>query len=154
MRKSSEELAKEIIDENLYLTLATMGDAGVWASPLYYCTDRDYNFYFISQLSSLHTQNLLKNPDVSFAIYNSTAPEGKGVGVQGAGKVRLLKSLESIREGLKYYSTSFIECKPGDFSEGSPYRLFALEPTSMFVTDPDSELDARAEVSFRLEEIL
>ena len=59
------KLAKDIIKNNIYLTLGT-ADANPWVAPLFYCVNENYNFYFISQLDSLHTKQMLKSESCIF----------------------------------------------------------------------------------------
>lgn len=122
------ELAKTILNNNIYLTLAT-SDSRPWASPVFFCKDHTYNLYFISQMDSIHTKNMLNSGEAAFAIFDSHAEEGKGNGVQGYGTVKLLEENEII-EGLNWYKTSFIEMKPEALSSPNPYRLFKLTPAN------------------------
>lgn len=137
--------AKAILKSNIYLTLATTDGNLPWAAPLFYCLDEKFNFYFISQMDSLHTINILKQSKVSFAIFDSHQKEGEGNGVQWLGTVALLE-WDEIIDGLKYYSTSFLNLTPEILSEPAPYRLFKLKPDNFFVLDPDTETDKRVEV--------
>lgn len=139
------ETVKQIITDNIYLTLAT-SHTKPWAAPLFYCTDFNFNFYFISQMDSLHAQHISKDPNVAFAIFDSTVEEGKGIGIQGSGIVELLESVESIKEGLKYYHTTFVPCNVGYFSGVNPYRLYKLIPTAFYTQDPNASVDKRVEV--------
>jgi len=143
------QLTKDIIAKNIYLTLSTTDGDLPWSAPLFYCTDNDYNFYYISQMDSLHTLHILKNPNVAFAIFDSHAKEGQGNGVQASGKTRLLESDDEIREALNYYHSTFIECKPGDFTGGKPYRIFKISPDKFYVLDPDADVDKRVEVNLK-----
>ena len=143
-----EELNKkavEILKSNIYLTLATTDGELPWAAPLFYCMDEDFNFYFISQMDSVHTIHVLKQPKVAFAVFDSHQPEGKGNGVQGSGIVSLLEGNEVV-EGLKYYSTTFIDLKPELLVAPAPYRLFKLSTDRFFILDPEAETDKRVEV--------
>jgi|SRR3989344_3300082 len=142
---------KNIIKDNIYLTLATSDDIP-WATPLYYCTDDEYNFYFISQLDSLHTKHIVKNPTVAFAIFDSTQKEGAGTGIQASGKVYMLDTTDAIQKALKFYHTSLLNCTPDDFVGIKPYRLFKLAPEKIYIQDPDSETDKRIEVSLKNDE--
>ena len=139
------QIAKETIKNNIYLTLAT-SDVRPWASPVFYCVDSENNFYFISQMDSIHTINMLKSGEASFAIFDSHAEEGKGNGIQGYGKVKLLQGSEII-EGLKTYSTTFIEMTPEMLASPNPYRLFKLTPTEMWTLDIEAKVDKRVKVN-------
>lgn len=118
------------------------------ATPLFYAIDDIYNFYFISQLTSLHSDNILKNPTVSFAIFDSHQKEGSGNGVQGSGKVYILNESE-IPEAMKWYRTTFIEMKLESFRGNAPYRFFKLICENFYIQDPEAKIDKRIEVDPR-----
>lgn len=145
---TQEELtktAREIIKNNVYLTLGTTDGNIPWTAPLFYAVSNDYTFYFISQMDSLHTLHLLKNPQVSFAVFDSHQREGTGNGVQGSGKTYQLAD-EELTEAFKWYHTTFVEMKPETFKEPAPYRFFKIIPEHFYVLDPDAPTDKRAEV--------
>ncbi|MBI3980675.1 pyridoxamine 5'-phosphate oxidase family protein [Candidatus Microgenomates bacterium] len=142
------KLARKIIKENIYLTLAT-GNKSPWAAPLYYCVDKDYNFYFVSQLNSRHVRNLSQNPHVSFAIFDSHQKEGAGNGVQGEGKNVCLNNRYYIKQGLKWYKTSFLKLSTDFLLGKNPYRLFKIKPRRFFILDPVAKVDKRVRVNVR-----
>lgn len=148
MRKQDElnKIARYIIKENIYLTLATCDGETPWSAPLFYCVDDNYNFYYISQIDSIHTKHILKNPKVSFSIFDSHDPEGQGNGIQASGNAYLLEKEKDIKEALKHYHTTFISCKPEDFDGSKPYRLFKITHEKIYILDPDTEVDKRIEV--------
>lgn len=79
---------KEIIEKNLFMSLATSDKEGnVWSCPMTFTYDDDYNFYFFSLLDSEHIQNIAENPFVSFAIYSTNQTVADMDGVQGRGVV-------------------------------------------------------------------
>lgn len=139
------KLAKGIIKNNIYLTLGT-ADGNPWVAPLFYCVNDSYNFYFISQLDSLHTKQMLKNPEVAFSIFDSHAEEGKGTGIQAMGDIHMINEVELETE-INNYHTTFIEIKSEFLKGDAPYRLFKLTPTEVFVTDPEAKVDKRVKVS-------
>ncbi len=138
------QIARTIIRENKYLTLAT-ADGEPWAAPLFYCVDDQWNFYFISQIHSRHIQHILKNPNVAFAIFDSHQEEGKGNGVQGSGSVKQLEESE-LDEAFRWYRTSFVEMNKESFTGDAPYRFFKLIPKKLYVLDPEAKVDKRVEV--------
>jgi nitroimidazol reductase NimA-like FMN-containing flavoprotein (pyridoxamine 5'-phosphate oxidase superfamily) len=64
--------AREIVDSNSYLTLATAGADGVpWASPVWFAHD-DYTAYFwMSQPTARHSQNIAQRPAIGIVIFDS-----------------------------------------------------------------------------------
>lgn len=138
-------LAKDIIKDNIYLALGTV-DGEPWVAPLFYCVSESYNFYFISQLDSLHTKQMLKNPKVAFSIFDSHAEEGKGTGIQATGNVHMITE-DELETEINNYHTTFIEIKPEFLKGDAPYRLFKLTPSEVWVTDPEAKVDKRVKVS-------
>lgn len=139
------QLAKDIIKGNIYLTLGTATEVAPWVAPVYYAVNDNYAFYFISQMDSLHTENLMDNPNVAFAIFDSHQKEGTGNGVQGSGKAHLLEDSE-LAEAFKWYKTLFVEMKPESFTGSAPYRFFKIIPDHFYVLDPEAKTDKRIEV--------
>lgn len=138
-------IAREIVKSNIYLTLGTTDGSIPWTAPLFYAVSDDYIFYFISQMDSLHTKHILKNTAVSFSIFDSHQKEGTGNGVQGSGKAYLLEEQE-LEEAFKWYRTTFVEMKPESFKEPVPYRFFKIIPEHFYVLDPGASTDKRVEV--------
>jgi uncharacterized protein YhbP (UPF0306 family) len=139
-----QQLAKDIIRNNIYMTLATT-DKMPWASPVFYCKDHKFNFYYISLTNSTHAQNIAKNSRVAFAIFDSHQKEGTGIGVQGYGTAKQLKGFEII-EGLRHYRTSFIALNLAALRKAGYYRLYKITPEHFYVLDPDAPVDKRVEV--------
>ena len=139
------KIARETIKNNIYLTLGTTDGKIPWTAPLFYAVSDDYTFYFISQMDSLHTQHVLQNPQISFAIFDSHQKEGTGNGVQGSGKAHLLKD-DELSEAFKWYHTTFVEMKQESFTGNAPYRFFKIVPEKFYVLDPDAPTDKRVEV--------
>ena len=144
-REELTKTAREIIKNNVYLTLGTTDGNIPWTAPLFYAVSDDYTYYFISQMDSLHTQHVLQNPQVSFAIFDSHQKEGTGNGVQGSGKAYQLTAEELI-EAFKWYHTTFVKMKPETFKAPAPYRFFKIIPEHFYVLDPDAPTDKRVEV--------
>ncbi|MEK7164117.1 MAG: pyridoxamine 5'-phosphate oxidase family protein [Patescibacteria group bacterium] len=140
------QITKEIIKNNVYLSLATATKSSPWVAPLYYAVDEKFTFYFISQLDSLHTKHILKNPQVAFAIFDSHQKEGTGNGVQGSGKAYLLDQKE-LSEAFKWYRTTYVEMKPESFKSPAPYRFFKIIPEHFYMLDPDAPTDKRVEIN-------
>jgi uncharacterized protein YhbP (UPF0306 family) len=75
-------LAREIIDGNLYMTLATADHEGrPWASPVYYAVAGYREFIWVSDPSATHSRNLAVRPELAIVIFDSTQPIDTGRGV-------------------------------------------------------------------------
>jgi nitroimidazol reductase NimA-like FMN-containing flavoprotein (pyridoxamine 5'-phosphate oxidase superfamily) len=67
-------IAREIVDANLYMVLATADEAGrPWASPVYYTPD-GYT-YWVSSSEARHSQNLAARPELGIVISRARVSE-------------------------------------------------------------------------------
>ena len=71
------EIARQLIDEILYLTLATADASGnPWASPVFFTPDGYHDFYWVSSPDSRHSRNIASRRHVAITIYDSRVPIG------------------------------------------------------------------------------
>ena len=75
------KLLAQCLDSTIVGTIATSGDSGPSASPVYFIYDGSFNIYFISSDATRHVLNIKKNPNVGISIYN---PEKAARNVQEA----------------------------------------------------------------------
>lgn len=96
---SNEEKAIEIIKLNRYMSLATSDlDGNSWNSPVSFCVNSKFEFFFQSALDCNHVDNIRFNPIVSIAIYDSHVPVEFLDGVQMTGYVEMIdiEELETV----------------------------------------------------------
>ena len=75
-------IARNIIDSNPYMTLATADEDGrPWASPAYYAHEGYAEFYWVSSPETTHSRNIAARPEVGIVIFDSRMPIGSGQGV-------------------------------------------------------------------------
>jgi uncharacterized protein YhbP (UPF0306 family) len=148
-KTEAKNIAQNILDTNIYMTIGTTDGKRPWVSPLFYCKDRKNRFYVISQPSSRHIVNISSNRAISFAIFDSHAPEGKGNGVQGDGSMKECRGKE-LEQALRYYHTDFIPCTKEALTRG-PYRLYRIRPNHFYILDPEAPTDKRIEVKLRMQ---
>jgi nitroimidazol reductase NimA-like FMN-containing flavoprotein (pyridoxamine 5'-phosphate oxidase superfamily) len=76
------DVARAIIESNLYMTLGTADDAGgPWVSPVYYAPAGYGKFFWVSSPEAKHSLNLAGRPEVSIVIFDSGASIGTGQAV-------------------------------------------------------------------------
>jgi hypothetical protein len=96
-------IARAIIDDNLYLTLATADGAGrPWASPVFYAQAGYTEFYWISALEATHSKNLAQRSDASIVIFDSQVPANTGQAVYMSAGAEQLTGVD-IERGLEIY---------------------------------------------------
>ena len=140
--------ARQIIDANLYMVLATSDRSGQpWASPVYFA-HRDYrDFIWISQPDASHSVNLRDRREVGIVIFDSTVPVNTGQGVYIGGVARELPAHETS-DGVEIYSERSVghgggELSVEDVSPPARHRLYQATAEAMYVLD---EHDHRVEV--------
>lgn len=157
------EMAKDIIKNNKFLSLATVDNDGkVWSTPLSYSVDENYNFYFTSELDSKHVMNIMDNPEVSFTIFDSTRRVSDIDGLQVTGIVGQVDPSELEKVVKNYYLTVFKDPEERKeweapytyFLENNKpvYRFFQIMPTEIYKRDTEN-LDADRRVKIDIEEL-
>jgi hypothetical protein len=74
--------AREIVEANAYMTLATADGEGLpWATPVWYAPEPDLSLLWISRPEARHSVNLARRPELGIAIFDSRQPAGTGHGV-------------------------------------------------------------------------
>ena len=104
--------ARRIVDEVHYLVLSTADAQGrPWCSPVWFAPlDLDAELW-VSRPGATHSRNVVARPDVAYCIFDSTQPDGTGLGVyaravagrvEGAGLASALAaySARSVALGL------------------------------------------------------
>jgi nitroimidazol reductase NimA-like FMN-containing flavoprotein (pyridoxamine 5'-phosphate oxidase superfamily) len=68
-----------IIAANPYLTLATADEEGLpWASPVWYASVDNREFFWISSPDARHSRNIAVRPEVAIVIFDSQQHPGTG----------------------------------------------------------------------------
>lgn len=142
--------AKEIIKNNIYMTIATASRKGKpWISPLYFAYDSKLNFYWSSTKSSLHSRLISKNNNVAAVIFDSRATEGTGDGVYMVGKAFEVRGAEiqralhilSYRTGK--VSEYFKGQTPEDYVGKSPVRFYKFVPSKFWILGDPVKIKGR-----------
>jgi hypothetical protein len=146
-------MAREIIDSNLFMTLGTAdGDGRPWASPVYFSPVDYREFFWISEPSARHSQNVAARPDVSIVIFDSQVlPGGARAVYMDAVAVELTDDPEFER-GVEFYNGRFP--KPEKYNLGhypaekmrppAAHRLYRATATAHYVLDPAGHPDGSA----------
>ncbi|MGH3491277.1 MAG: pyridoxamine 5'-phosphate oxidase family protein [Actinopolymorphaceae bacterium] len=129
--------ARAIIDATLYLTLGTVDPSGrPWTSPVYFASDGDRNFYWLSATDAQHSRHLAERPQVSVVIFDSTVLPYHGRAVYAVGEARELSGADLDR-ALSVYprpdSPGVTPVTREDVTAAAPYRLYQATATDMWV---------------------
>jgi hypothetical protein len=118
-------LAREIIDNNLYMVLGTSDASGrPWASPVYFAPAGYFEFFWVSSPEATHSRNIAVRREVGIVIFDSRVPIGTGQGVymtadaeQATGQA-LARGIEvfsrrSVAHGGKPFSLTDVQGEAG-----------------------------------------
>jgi nitroimidazol reductase NimA-like FMN-containing flavoprotein (pyridoxamine 5'-phosphate oxidase superfamily) len=133
-------LAREIIDANQYMTLATAdGDGRPWATPVWFAHQGYTDLFWVSRPDARHSRNLAVRPEVGIVIFDSTVPAGSGQAVyvealagelEEAGREQgiAIFSRRSEAQGAAPWGVA-------DVSGPAPLRLYRARASAHFVLD-------------------
>ena len=144
-------LARTIIDSNMYMVLGTADASGQpWVSPVYYASAGYTEFYWVSSPEVRHSRNIAMRPQVSIVIFDSQVPIGTGQGVYMSGIAEELKGADLDR-GIEIFSRSSLahgghEWKLEDVGASTLYRLYRVTASEHWIRDPVGRPDHRTPV--------
>ena len=151
-RRDLGAVARDIVDSNAYMTLATADGAGrPWASPVWYAPEGYEEFFWVSSPGARHSRNIAARPEVAIVIFDSTAPVGEGQAVYVSAVARELGGTDLDR-GIQIYSKESVagglsEWGLEEVSPPAPYRLYRATASEHWVLDPDGRPDRRIPVN-------
>ena len=142
-------VARQIIDANRYMTLATADGGGrPWASPVWYAHQGYTDLYWVSRPGARHSRNLAVRPEVGIVIFDSTVREGDGQAVYVEAVAEELDGAERD-EGIVIFSRrseagGAAPWSVADVSGPAPFRLYRARASAHFVlADNDERLTVR-----------
>jgi nitroimidazol reductase NimA-like FMN-containing flavoprotein (pyridoxamine 5'-phosphate oxidase superfamily) len=72
--RSSEEVARSVIDANRFLTIGSAdGEGRPWVSPVWYAVSAHREFLWVSSPEARHSRNLAQRPELAIVIFDSHA---------------------------------------------------------------------------------
>ena len=153
--KSATQVAKDIFESVAYLNLATVTkDNKPWNTAVWYAKDSSYNLYFVSPKETIHARNIENRPECFVTIYESTVPEGEGVGVYIEAEVsKVSKPNEIVKAISCLYKAKKNKRQIADFISLSPRRMYKIKPLKIWINDAKEDdglyLDCRVEVPMK-----
>jgi len=141
------ELVEQIaayLESHHVLTLATVDEAGPWAAPLFYASDRSLALYFLSDPATRHRRAIARSPRVSAAVYGGTAVWTEITGVQIDGWARAVDD-EERDHAFGRYAAKFpfaLALIPPD----GPYRIYQIRPRWVRLIDNARGLGFKEEI--------
>jgi nitroimidazol reductase NimA-like FMN-containing flavoprotein (pyridoxamine 5'-phosphate oxidase superfamily) len=147
-RRASEpdpvSTARQIIDTNRYLTLATADSAGnPWASPVWYAHADYTSFFWVSQPQARHSCNLAARAAVSLVVFDSTVPERQAQAVYLTALAKQLNGAERDHAieifSRKSQSRGLREWRTADVTTSAPQRLYVARASACYILAPGDQ---------------
>jgi hypothetical protein len=143
-------VAREIIETNLYMVLATADETGrPWASPVYFANAGYAEFFWVSSPDATHSRNVAQRPDVGIVIFDSRVPISTGQGVYMTAIAEAVAP-DGIERGIDVFSRRSLAhggraWSPADLqTEGeTAIRLYRATATGHTILAGDSRPDHR-----------
>ncbi len=138
-----EEKAKRILSDCTYMVVGTSSRGGKpWVATVLFVHDEDYNIYFLSAVDALHSKNIIENPAVSIAVFDSRQRIGLSDGVQGEGTAALVEKADIKKVITLYCKKVFPDSeiaptsryKPEDYLGAAEFRFFRIKLSGAYVT--------------------
>jgi nitroimidazol reductase NimA-like FMN-containing flavoprotein (pyridoxamine 5'-phosphate oxidase superfamily) len=148
-----DAVAREILDANIYLVLATADEAGnPWASPVWFAADGYATFYWVSSPEVQHSVNLAARSRVYLVVFDSTVPISTGQAVYMSAAAEQVTDPGEIDRGMEIFSRASVAqgarvWTPADVREPAELRLYRARVTQHWVLDPEAMRDRRVPVS-------
>jgi nitroimidazol reductase NimA-like FMN-containing flavoprotein (pyridoxamine 5'-phosphate oxidase superfamily) len=133
-------LARALLQENSYLTLATAGGDGVpWASPVWFAARGLREFVWASKPGARHSRNISENPRVGIVVFDSGKAPGDGSALYVSAEASLVGE-DGFEEALAVYNSRQLSAwEPARLREPARHRLYRAVALEAFVLDDHDE---------------
>lgn len=124
------------LDEIQLMQLASCKDNQPWVVNVYFAVDNQHNFYWTSQNTRRHSQEIADNGKVAAAIHLPYQPGVPGRGVQVQGVARAVPQ-EEVDQLFQAYAEKFNAhaMLPTLLDEASPHTLYQMKTDSFVLWD-------------------
>jgi len=155
---SKEELRKRTLNllaEQATMTIATSGESGPWAAPVYY-VNTGYDIFFFSNPDSRHIIDSRSSPQAAAAIFAESRNWREIRGVQMSGTIQSLslgieaaKAVSAYEKKFSFIREFFRGDRPLDlnaFSEKFDVCFYRFTPDTVYYLDNSVDFSFRAKV--------
>jgi nitroimidazol reductase NimA-like FMN-containing flavoprotein (pyridoxamine 5'-phosphate oxidase superfamily) len=123
-----------------YMTLATADAGGVpWASPVWFATEDERVFYWVSDPNARHSRNIAARPEIAIVIFDSTVTPGDAQAVYMAARAEQVEPAQldvfnrvSEAQGLRPWTRE-------DVTAPAKHRLYRATATERYRLGPRDE---------------
>jgi nitroimidazol reductase NimA-like FMN-containing flavoprotein (pyridoxamine 5'-phosphate oxidase superfamily) len=141
-------IARQIIDSNRYLALATADGTGrPWVCPVWYAHEEYRSFLWVSRPGARHSRNIAARATVSAVIFDSTVPEGQAQAVYLDALAEELSGVQRDRAiaifSRRSQDLGLSEWRTAAVTAPAPHRLYRASASACFIL---AALDQRVPV--------
>ncbi len=133
---------RKIVRSTRYLTISTVDSEGrPWAAPVWFVVDDQLHFFWWSPSSSVHSHNISANKDVYLTLFDSSVPEGEGLGLYVRAEAAEINDHE-LDAVIDMYnaSTMIFKLDRENCTGTAPTRLYKASPKQIW-TNRGKETD-------------
>ncbi len=133
----TKALVLDFLKEQKQMSLATSGDFP-WIATVYYTYDDDLHLYFLSDPSTLHSQQIAVNNKVAIAIADSNQDINNSKrGLQISGIAEQLSDMEKVSQALKLWKQYLHVHDPSLGYKAVKNSMYKITPKRIKLFDQD-----------------
>ena len=142
-RSGLRDIARAVIDENLYMILGTAGEDGhPWVTPVYYSAAGYTDFYWVSRPETKHSRNVVARPKISIVIFNSKTPIGTAQAVYMSGVAEEVSGAD-LGPGIDLFDRGSQSRGAGQWTlekvqSPAQFRLYRATASEQFILCPQN----------------
>jgi hypothetical protein len=124
-----------------FMTLATADAEGVpWASPVWYATEDNRTFYWVSDPRARHSRNIAQRPEIAIVIFDSTVSPGEADAVYLAARAEMVGPADGLSVFNRVGAAQGLrEWTPADVAPPAKHRLYRATVTEATRLGPGDE---------------
>ena len=116
--------ARAVIDEGVFMTLATADADGVpWASPVWFAPNGYSELLWVSDPNARHSRNIAARPEIAIVIFDSRQTPGDGLAVYMEARAE-----QAGADGLEVFNARERRAGPAGVGPGAGDRAGAAPP--------------------------
>ena len=128
-----DEMARRVIDQNLYMVLGTLDpDGQPRLSPVFYTAARYQDFYWVSRPDAHHSRNVAERPDVRIVVFDSSLLPSATEAVYVTASARAVPEAELTAVVDEAFRTDggAVRFTPDDLRGDAALRLYVARATA------------------------
>lgn len=128
--EDDKKILLDFLKDHHVMSLSTIDSEGYpWTCTVYYAVDDDFNFYFLSEPSTQHCENIKKNHKVSLSIADTDQKlRDMKVGISLQGKAEQVKGIMNFAKAAYHWSKANVEIEDIFYPHNLIFRAVKAKP--------------------------